>query len=98
MRPILVIDERPLHASREACSTPAAQTRILDHVCHFIRLHLRNCILERGESAVLLINVQLVKAWNVAMTQDNVTHFSTSLPDLRSTEISSIVRSTFIFS
>ena len=39
MRPALVVDERPLHAGREARAAAAAQAGSLDQVGDFVRLH-----------------------------------------------------------
>ena len=68
MRQVLVVDERPLHAGREARAAASAQTRILDHIGHFAGLHLCDGIFERRKTAVLFVDSHLVNVRNITMT------------------------------
>jgi len=68
MRPVPIINERPLHAGREARAAAAAQAGILDHIGHLGGLHPRDSILERGETAVLFVDAQFMNIRYFSMT------------------------------
>ena len=72
--------KRPLDAGREARAAAAAQAGGLDHVGHFLRLHVGDGLLEGFEAAVLFIDIQLVDVGNVTVTEEKVSHYFTSLP------------------
>ncbi len=98
MRPVLVVHERPLHAGREPRAAAAAQSGSLDHVGHLFRLHFGDSVLERLETAVLLVDIQLVDVGDVTVPEEQVCHYFTSLPVFFNASISSTVLSTVMFS
>ena len=98
MRPALVVNEGPLHASREARAAASAQTRGFDQVGDFIRLHLRYGFFECLKAAVLFINIKITDIRDIAMAQEDVRHYLISEPAFLSVSTSSMVLSTVISS
>ena len=68
MRPVLVINERPLHACWEACAAAPAQAGILDHIGHFVGFHLCDCVFESREATILFVDIELVEIRDITVT------------------------------
>jgi hypothetical protein len=61
MRPILIVDERPLRPGGETCPTPAAQPGSFDHIDDLVRLHRLDHFFKGLKPTVLAVDLQLIE-------------------------------------
>ena len=72
MRPVLVINEGPLHAGGEACAAAPAQAGILDHIGHLGGRHFGDRVLEGCKATVLFVDIERIDIRDIAMAEEDV--------------------------